>query len=352
MLTKKFGSFILILVYETYFAKGLLYNMKTPIGSGVITNYNCNAECRHCMFASSPKCEKNYISREMSEKVADILERSGALGVHIGGGEPFLDFDGLCGLVSALSRHGIGIDYIETNGFWAADEDAARRKLIVLKKLGVSTIMVSVDPFHIEFVPLERPLKLCALLEEEGFDYFIWQQKFVARLMKLDITKTHKKQELMEVLGEDYITDTAREYGLGVNGRALSFAEKLYGKKPYEVFVTEDKCPSLTTPNHCHIDLYGNAVPSRCTGICADAEDYLNLDTPKEKYPVLASLISGGTKGLFEYASSLGFIPDKEGYPTRCAFCFAMREYLERTHPSKDLSDKDFYSCMRKAFMQ
>lgn len=323
--------------------------MKTPVSSGVITNYNCTAECSHCMFASSPGCKKDYITREMSEKVAELLYRAGTISVHIGGGEPFMDFDGLCTLLSALKKYGIYIDYIETNGYWAKDEGLARRRLEVLRRLGVETIMVSVDPYHIEYVPLESPLRLIELLREYGFDYFVWQQRFLQRLMRLDISKTHTKEELKEVLGDDYLTETAREYGLGINGRALSFAKELYGKKPYEVFATDDKCPSLTHPNHCHIDLYGNAVPSRCTGICAEAEDYLKGDIDREKYPVLSRLISGGTRELFEYAKSLGFEPAKDGYPTRCAFCFDMRRYLKENAPSRDLDSAHFYESMAES---
>lgn len=322
--------------------------MKTPTYSGVITNYNCSAECRHCMFASSPSCNKDYITDSMSEDVATLLSQAKTRSVHIGGGEPFMNFEGLCTLIEALGKHGIGIDYIETNAFWCKDEDFARARLERLKKLGVGTIMVSVDPFHIEYVPLERPLKLCALLEEHGFDYFIWQQKFLQRLMKLDISKTHTKEELSSVLGNDYIEETSREYGLGINGRALSFADKLYPKRSYEVFATDEECPSLSVPHHCHIDLYGNAIPSRCTGICAEARDYLEGNIDSEKYPVFHALVTGGTKALHEYAKNKGFIPAKDGYPTRCAFCFDMRLYLHKNAMSKDVSDKSFYESMEK----
>lgn len=323
--------------------------MLTPVYSGIITNYNCNAKCSHCMFASSPHCKNEYISPEMSERIAKLLADAGTSGVHIGGGEPFLNFEALCCLIEALNRHGVGIDYIETNAFWCKDADFARTRLEKLKKLGVSTIMVSADPFHIEFVPLERPLGLCSLLDEYGFEYFIWQQRFLKRLMALDISKTHSKDELMAVLGDDYIVETAAEYGLGINGRALAFAKKMYPLRSFEHFATDEKCPSLTNAHHCHIDLYGNAVPSRCTGICALAEDYLSQSISEEKYPVLSRLVDGGTARLYEYAKEKGFIPDKKGYATRCAFCFAMREYLERTHKSSDISDSDFYTEMRKA---
>ena len=301
------------------------------------------------MFASSPECKKEYISKESAIAAAQLLKKAGTVSVHIGGGEPFINFEALCNLIQALNNCGVGIDYIETNGYWCRDREFAKSRLETLQKLGVTTVMVSVDPYHIEYVPLERPLMLCTLLDEYGFDYFIWQQKFLKRLMALDITKVHTKEELEKVLGKDYIEETASEYGLGINGRALAFAEKIYSLRPAEYWATDEECPSLTNPHHCHIDLYGNAIPSRCTGICAKAEDYLNSDFSEDTYPALSRLVSGGTKELYEYAKEKGFVPHDKGYPTRCSFCFAMREYLERVSPSADLAPSDFYIQMRKA---
>ncbi len=322
--------------------------MNRPTASGIITNYNCTASCKHCMFASSPECENNFIDEKTSEKIAMLLQEADARSVHIGGGEPFMNFDGLCTLIKALGKYGISIDYIETNAFWSVNEDFVNKRLEALRELGVYTIMVSVDPFHIEYIPLSRPLLLCSLLEKQGFDYFIWQQRFLKRLTKLDISKVHTEEELKAVLGESYIKDTAREYGLGINGRALMIADELYSYKKADELATSDECASLSVPHHCHIDLYGNAVPSRCTGICAEARDYLEENISYEKYPVFARLKNGGTKELYEYALEKGFVPQKRGYPTRCAFCYAMREYLERSYPSKDLAPKSFYSEMRK----
>lgn len=318
--------------------------MKTPIGSGIITNYNCTASCRHCMFASSPECEKEFITAEKAEEIAILLEESGCNSVHIGGGEPFMNFDALCTLIGALNRHCIDVDYIETNAFWCKDRDFVKARLEKLRELCVTCIMASVDPFHIEFVPLERPLLLCEILKEMGFDYFIWQQKFLKRLSVLDITKTHSRKELEETLGRDYITETAAEYGLGMNGRALAIAGEIYQKKSAEKLASSDECPTLTRPHHCHIDLHGNAIPSRCTGLAIDARDYLENNFPEDKYPVYSRLAKGGLAELFEYAKSKGFVPNKDGYATKCTLCYKMREYLFKNHPSQDLAPASFYN--------
>lgn len=319
--------------------------MNTPLYSGIIMNYVCTAECRHCMFASSPSCPKNYISHDMADHLASVLKKAGTSSVHIGGGEPFMNFSALCSLIEALNRHGVGVDYIETNAFWAKDEEVIRNRLSVLRSLGVTTIMVSVDPFHIEFVPLERPIRLCRIMNEMDFDYFIWKDTYLRRFLRLrmDPTKTYTKEELQKILGKDYITDTASEYGIGMNGRALTIAGKIYPNRPAETWITSAPCSSLLDVCHCHLDLYGNIVPSGCPGIAAEAEDYLNERIPPEKYPVMARLLRGGTAALYEYAKEKGFLSSPEGYPTKCTFCYAMRDYLRRNAPSDDLAPDEFY---------
>lgn len=322
--------------------------MNTPVYSGIIMNYVCTAECRHCMFASAPDCPKDYISAETADRLASLLHEAGTASVHIGGGEPFMNFRALCGLIEALNRHDVGVDYIETNAFWCSDDDFIRERLNKLKSLGVTTIMVSVDPFHIEYVPLERPLKLCSLMNECGFDYFIWQERYLRKLRRLDRTRTYTKEELQQALGKNYITETASEYGLGMNGRALAIAGDIYANRPAEELAASAPCKSLLDVCHCHLDLYGNIVPSGCPGLAADARDYLEERISPEKYPVMARLLSGGTKALYAYALEKGFVPAAEGYPTRCAFCYAMREFLNRAAPSADLGPDCFYKSMEK----
>ena len=320
--------------------------MNTPIYSGIIMNYVCTAKCRHCMFLSSPSCPKHYITPDMADHLASVLERAGTSSVHIGGGEPFMNFSALCALIEALNRHRIGIDYIETNAFWAKEEPVIRERLSKLQALGVTSIMVSVDPFHIEFVPLERPIRLCQIMNDMDFDYFIWQDRYLRKMLRLgmDKTKTYTHEELQKILGKNYIADTAAEYGLGMNGRALTIAGEIYPNRPAGDWITSSPCSSLLDVSHCHLDLYGNIVPSGCPGIAAEAEDYLTEQIPASKYPVMNRLLNGGTKALYDYASEKGFIPSPEGYPTKCAFCYAMRSFLHTTVPSDDLAPDESYS--------
>lgn len=317
--------------------------------SGIIANYGCTAACRHCMFCSSPRAGKDFITAEAAQRIAKRLRQAGVSSMHIGGGEPFLNFEALCGLLSAMQREGVGVDYIETNAFWCRDDEEIMRRLRILRSLGVDTIMASVDPFHIEYVPLERPIRLVQALRRAGMDYFIWQDRFLERLLPLDMKKTHTREELSALLGDSYIEDTAREYGVKVNGRALAIAGAVYEKQSAEELADGEPCSSLLSGMHCHVDLYEKVIPSGCPGISIDMEDFFSRRLPEEKYPAAYRLYTGGVRALLEYAKELGFEPDEKGYATKCSLCCAIRAWLNDNHPSQEMAPDGFYREMARA---
>ncbi len=79
-------------------------------GGGVIVNYYCSSACLHCLVASSPGWRKDYLDVGMAETVFGTVLRMGCRSVHIGGGEPFLDVDGLVGVI------GCGLEMSDAGG--------------------------------------------------------------------------------------------------------------------------------------------------------------------------------------------------------------------------------------------
>ena len=128
---------------------------------GVMANYRCTAACRHCLYACSPDRTDGYISEKTAVSVAALLRTAGCRSVHIGGGEPFLNFEGLLMLVRKMTDAGVRVEYIETNAYWAADRRQAVKRLGELAQAGADTLCISIDPFHAEYVPPEGlPFKL------------------------------------------------------------------------------------------------------------------------------------------------------------------------------------------------
>ena len=140
---------------------------------GIMPNYRCTAACRHCLYACSPTRTGGYITKETAETVSGLLREGGCRSVHIGGGEPFLDFDGLIVLIDTLNKSGISVEYIGTNASWAADRHKTESRLRELMLAGADTLCISYDPFHAEYIPVGLPVNLARICRETGFGYFI-----------------------------------------------------------------------------------------------------------------------------------------------------------------------------------
>ena len=311
-----------------------------------MANYRCTAACRHCLYACSPEITDGYITEAMAEKVADLLIAAGCTSVHIGGGEPFLDFDGLVSLVRILVKADITVEYIETNAFWASDTERCKRYMEELLRVGADTFCISIDPFHAEYVPPELPLKLAETCRTTGFGYFLWQDRFIPMMSNLDKSKTHGREEMEELISPLYVLETAKSYGLHMGGRALSIEAEYTTCKPFKEVLNQRPCKSLVSGGHFHVDMYGNYIPPGCTGIVIPLEEVVG-GIKEGKYPVFESLLTGGVENLFYYAKARGFSADKKGYTSSCALCFYIRKWLTENAPSPDLDPEHYVEALK-----
>ncbi|MHC4871403.1 MAG: 4Fe-4S cluster-binding domain-containing protein, partial [Planctomycetota bacterium] len=85
---------------------------------GLITNYHCSSKCGHCLYASSPSRPKDYINNDICSQICTKLKQMRCSSVHIGGGEPLLDFGEIYRILEILKEERINIEYIETNSSW------------------------------------------------------------------------------------------------------------------------------------------------------------------------------------------------------------------------------------------
>ena len=337
---------------------------------GVMPNYECNAACRHCLYACSPTRTGGYMGEAVMHEMFGILRENGCRSVHIGGGEPFLDFEGLLVLVGTAARYGIGIDYIETNASWVGDEAITKKRLKELSNAGADTLCISVDPFHVEYVPLKQPLRLAKVCAETGFGYFLWQERFLSMMQGLDPEICHSRASLEAAIGKDYIYETARAYGLCIGGRAVNIEREF--SVPRHIEITTKPCSGLLSGNHFHVDMHNRYIPPGCTGIAIELRDAAE-GLPPGKYPALEALLEKGLGGLYEYAvvpgaknplpsesvltgagnpeENLGFakkfVPDETGYTSPCAMCFHIRKHLSGLGRCPELVREHYEESLR-----
>ena len=145
---------------------------------GLITNYICSSACAHCVYRSSPRRQRGYIDADTAAAVFRAVGALGCRSMHIGGGEPFLDLDGLRQVLMAARTEGMGIDYIETNSSWFRDEDAAVALLRDLRRLDCDTLLVSIDPFHNAHIPFRKVKGVMRACRRAGMGIFPWMMEF------------------------------------------------------------------------------------------------------------------------------------------------------------------------------
>jgi len=268
------------------------------------------------------------MTEEFAGEIFQTIKKLGCHAVHIGGGEPLLHPEKLFPILKAARDNRIYIEYIETNSSWYKEETNTDVLLKELLRNGVDTLLISIDPFHNEYIPFCKVKGLIRACERTGMSVFPWLMEFWGDLDAMGDSKTHSLEEYNKFFGPDYQINLMRRYHLNLRGRALQTFKKYLKTYPLQKILAESgPCMELTGTGHFHIDLYGNYIPQSCAGMSIELED-LPRGAEPEKYPVISTLYSSGIKGLYDYAvKKYGFVP-KENYTGKCELCYEIRRHL------------------------
>lgn len=311
---------------------------------GVITNYRCPSRCKHCLYNCGPERSGEYISLFTAEKIFSCLKKEGCRSIHVGGGEPFLNFEGLLEFSRSAMNAGIGIEYIETNSAWFKNHEDALEKLERLMSVGVDCLLLSVSPFHNEYIPLKKFDGVTSACREAGMRVFPWIGEFYNELSAMDHNEKHSLSEYAALTGDESASGLIYRYSLTMRGRALQSYRDQLKRTPYRSWLdNSEPCGNLSGTSHFHIDLYGNYIPGLCTGLSVPIAD-LGSDLPTERYPLLNALYEGGVRAAAKIAEDCGWSPEKDSYVSKCELCTEIRCYMNKAGESEyELKPREFY---------
>jgi hypothetical protein len=270
--------------------------------------------------------------------------------VHIGGGEPFLDVDGLVGVIGCGLEMGVGIDYVETNSSWYSGHDEAVSILKRVRDAGLGALLVSISPFHNAFIPFYKVKGVMRAAREVGLQVMPWTREFVEVLERLDERERHGLEEYEEVFGEDFLKNVLRRYWIHPGGRSWQVFERVMKKKPVDLILEmAQPCVELEDVSHFHVDLYGQYVPALCIGINIDAGD-LGKPLDDGDYPFVNLLYREGVEGLYRMASEEYGFAAAEEYVSHCQLCHHIRGFLigEAGVETREFGSVEFYNEARK----
>jgi hypothetical protein len=306
-----------------------LLHIRRLTAGGLITNYYCTSRCRHCLYACSPRWEKRYIEAETAERNFRQIRELGCASVHIGGGEPLLNPQGLRTVLAAAREAGVGIEYVETNSSWFTNQDEAVALLTDLKKLGLATLLISISPFHNEHIPFRKVKGVIAACRAAGVQAFPWISEFYREIDSFEDGVTHGLEEYAGKFGADYLNRLPGRYWIHLGGRAVQTFQKVYPPRSLEAVCADSVggCRELLDTQHFHLDLFGNYIPGLCAGLAIRGED-LGEPLAAGDYPLLTTLFNTGVSGLLDHAASHHGFQPAASYISKCHLCLEIRSYL------------------------
>ena len=264
----------------------------------------------------------------MADKVFQLLKGAGCDYIHIGGGEPLLNPNRIFPILESARAHNIGVDYIETNASWFKDEKSTIPILKELMKRGVHQLLISIDPYHNEYIPFYKTKGLIKACDKAGMGVFPWLMEFWKDLDAFDDRRPHALEEYARKFGEGYLRELPKRYGLNFKGRALYTYKSMMELEDFDKILRySTPCGLLTGVHHFHVDLYGNFIPQSCPGLSVKLDELLN-GANSDKYAIFHSLDTFGIKGLAKLAIGEYDYEPKEKYAGQCDLCYSIRKYL------------------------
>ncbi len=132
----------------------------------MVTNA-CTGKCKHCSEGDHAASSEHIEADAAVKAIFDICNQYEVKSLMTFGGEALLYPEVVCQIHKAATKVGIPKRDLITNGYFSKDKTRIREVAEMLAGSGVRCILLSVDAFHQETIPLE-PVKYFAECIQPG----------------------------------------------------------------------------------------------------------------------------------------------------------------------------------------
>ena len=127
-----------------------------------VVTYACTGRCKHCSEGEHEGCGERIDPSVAAEAVRSISEAYDIETVMTFGGEPLLYPETVSAIISAAKEMKVPRRQVITNGYFSTSSERVRSVAELLSQCGVNDLLLSVDAFHQETIPIEA-VRLFAL---------------------------------------------------------------------------------------------------------------------------------------------------------------------------------------------
>ena len=285
----------------------------------------CSGRCKHCSNGERLDRGDSVNADAAVATIKRLAERYAVQSLMTFGGEPLLFADTVCKIHATARDCGIPKRQLITNGFFAKDRQKIDETVKALCRAGVNEVLLSVDAFHQEIIPLEPVIQFAeALLRHNA-----------------PSLRVHPAWVVDEENENPYNTETRRLlkifFDMGIrasdgnnifpSGNALKHLSEYFappekidlsapcGSAPYTSRLDEIDCINIS-PNgnieECSITI-GNIYNDDVLDVIDRYDPYGN--------PAWSAVLNGGVMGLQRYAQTQGMTVDTSDCRSACGVC-------------------------------
>jgi len=290
----------------------------------VITNA-CSGKCRHCSNGGS-RTESGSIDADAAVSAVNRLaERYQIESLMTFGGEPLLYPDTVCKIHAAARDFGIPKRQLITNGYFSRNENRIEEVARCLCSSGVNDVLLSVDAFHQEYIPLGPVMYFAEALLKHGIPSLRVQPAWLADEGH-DNQYNAETKRLLKLFGDKGIKENHGNV-IFAAGNALKYLSDWF-PSPEEVDLSEPcgSAPYTSRPDEIEsfcIDPNGDVCFCSITIGNIYKQDVIEIIDNYDPYhiPSIRAVLEGGVPGLMRYAEKEGILVDISDCRTACNVC-------------------------------
>ena len=284
----------------------------------------CSGRCKHC--SNGERTGSGSVDADTAvNAVKQLAKRYKIESVMTFGGEPLLFADTVCKIHAAARDCGIPKRQLITNGFFTKDERRIDEVAQALCESGVNDILLSVDVFHQEFIPLEPVMVFAEALLKYDAPSLRVQPVWVVDENAENLYNNETKRLLK--LFNDKGIQTNEGNNIFPSGNALKHLGEYFtppgkidlslpcGSMPYTERLDEVSSFGINPNgdvNLCSVTI-GNIYKTDVLDIVDNYDPYTN--------PAWRAVLDGGVPELLRCAESHGIVVDISDCRSACGVC-------------------------------
>ena len=133
-----------------------------------VVTYSCTGRCKHCSEGDHTACGERIDPQIAADAVRKIAAEYDIKTVMTFGGEPLLYTDAVYAIMTSAKELNIPKRQVITNGYFSKNAYKIREVAQRLATCGVNDLLLSVDAFHQETIPLDVVKMFAAEVKQCG----------------------------------------------------------------------------------------------------------------------------------------------------------------------------------------